>query len=163
MSVQGSISAAIFGSSDDEVIKAGTLAVTRGAGVIAVGVNALFALLDAADTGPWKTLDLNQKLIFVLTTAAIWAFIAAADSVARGLGTQGDAIAKGLATQQIAFLPLPGQLGATLTPGDDDPGWVVMGVQVSPGSTPPQYLITKGGAVKWTPADELRLDARQGG
>lgn len=76
------------GKGSEKVIKAGTLFITRGAGAIAVGLVGLFYGLDQwAGKGPWVNLSGSEKLRFVVAVGFIWAIVAAADAIARGIST----------------------------------------------------------------------------
>jgi hypothetical protein len=139
----------IVGAKHDEIIQAGTLVVTRGTGVIAVALIGTFFLLDLLDQGPWANLDSWQKLAFVLASGLIWAIVAAADAIARGLAT---------ASRHELVAQLPKGLKATKTVGKDDPDWYVVAVKfaVSEGSEGPEFLIVKKGQpAEWAPRQEL--------
>jgi hypothetical protein len=73
---------AIFGDEEQEVIKAGTTAVTRGAGVVA----AAFAV--GANVEPLaSSLTTEQRLWFSIAVGFGWVILAAADVVARAYVT----------------------------------------------------------------------------
>ncbi|TFV86526.1 hypothetical protein E4P40_12865 [Blastococcus sp. CT_GayMR20] len=144
-----SIKKAVTGDATTDVIKSGTLLTTRGLGVVAVGLIGTFLLLDElGGTGPWASLDTSQKLLFVLGCGAIWALVAAADAVARGLATA--------ATQPVLTAMPPG-LVAVRTTGVDSPGWAVAAIQVPrvAGDEKPKFLVIKANAHEWVSADDL--------
>jgi hypothetical protein len=133
----------ILGDPDNAIIKSGTLNVTRGAGVIAVGLNAVSAALDAAGTGPWKHLTSDQKLLFVLVTGAIWGLIIAADAIARGLAVIG----------KNRLVTLPGGVTAKTTKGTDVPGWSVVAADGQG-----RFLLVKSGHdPQWLSTEEFEL------
>jgi hypothetical protein len=146
-----SIKKAVTGDDSAEVIKSGTLVTTRGIGVVAVGLIGTFLLLDAlGDTGPWASMSAAQKLFFVVACGAIWALVAAADAIARGLATA--------ATQPIVMAMPPG-LVATRTEGVDSPGWRVAAVEVprTPNGHKVQFLVVNGSTHDWVDAADLKF------
>lgn len=139
----------ILGAKEDEVIKSGTTAVTRGIGVVALGFVGTFYLLEQfADVGPWTGLDTGQRLTFVIAAAAVWAIVAAADVIGRGLAHENDVVTA-----------LPRGLTATKTKRTDDPGWSVVAIRFPSGGTgDPRYLVVKAGQpVEWLSAEDLRF------
>jgi hypothetical protein len=146
-----SLKKAVVGDAANETIKSGTLVTTRGIGVVAVGLIGTFLLLDQlGDTGPWKGMSATGKLMFVVAAGAIWAVVAAADAIARGLAT---------ASAQPRVVALPAGLVATKTGGVDSPGWHVAAVEVAPLHTgdAERFLIVKGSAFEWVLAKDLKF------
>ena len=148
--IASALKEAVLGSDQDEIIKAGTLTVTRGIGVIAVAFVGTFYLLDQfGDKGPWHGLTTPQKLTFVIAAALVWAIVASGDAIARGLAT---------ARQNDLVASLPTGLRATKTDGTDSAGWSVVAVKFSPGAGAdgPEYLLVKAGqAASWLPAEKI--------
>jgi hypothetical protein len=144
------ITKAVTGDRDEQVITAGTLATTRGVGIVAVGLIGVFSLLDGlgAKGGPWPDLSSVQKLTFVLGCGAIWALVAAADAIARGIAT---------AATRPTLVALPPGLLVTRTTGLDSPGWHAAMIEVPGRATGPgpRYLVVKGDQHAWVPAEEL--------
>lgn len=141
---------ALFGDPDTEIIKAGTLTVTRGAGVIAAGAIGVFVVFDAANKGPWKTFSINQKLSFVLVTAAIWGVILAADAISRGIAAAGKSIGEVGASSMIS---LPKGVTAKTTEGVDEPGWSVVAVRGDD-----EFLLVKAGHdAQWLKPDKFQI------
>jgi hypothetical protein len=142
----------VLGAKEEELIKAGTMVVTRGIGIIALGLIGTFWLLDAlGDRGPWAGMDLWQKIVFVAVAAGVWSIVAAADAIARGLATA-------RATDVVAALP-PG-LKATVTTGLDSPGWSVVAVRLVEGkeSESLKYLVVKESEpATWMSPDDLKF------
>jgi hypothetical protein len=90
-----------------------------------------------------------DKLNFVLASGAIWALVAAADAIARGLAT---------ARQNDYVATLPTGLKAKKTKGTDSPGWTVAAVRFSGGTggDDPCYLLVKSGQpAEWVSKDDL--------
>ncbi len=143
---------AIIGSKDEEIIKAGTLAVTRCVGIVALALVGTFLLLDQlGNVGPWPRMTTTEKLQFVIAAAAVWAAIAGADSIARGLAT---------ARQNDFVATLPAGLKGTKTEGIDDRGWSVVAVKfpAASGSEGAKYLVIKAGKpAEWLDADKLKF------
>jgi hypothetical protein len=139
---------AIVGDKANETIKAGTLVVTRGIGVVAVGLIGTFTVMDWFDGGPWRDMTPEQKLLFVLGAGFIWAIVLAGDAIARGLAT---------AATGDQMLVLPSGLMATKTEGVDDTGWRVAAVKMAPNGTPEtaSFLLLKGRKQEWVQANEL--------
>jgi hypothetical protein len=143
----------ILGAKQDEAIKSGTLVVTRGIGVIAIALIGTFLLLDQlGDVGPWwKGLDTIAKLEFVVASAAVWAIVAGADVIARGLAT---------ARQNDFIATLPKGLTATKIEGKDSHGWDVVAAKFSggAGADGPTYLVVKPGhEAEWLAAEKLQF------
>lgn len=159
MSVLDSLKKAVAGDEDAAVIKSGTLATTRGAGFAAAGLVAVFTAMDLLAFKPWDELDPLIKWAVVVSIGAIWAMMAAADSLARGLATAGDSVAKGLTASAAApsFVRLPPGLKVTRTEGTDSPGWTALAVEVSKADEKDElrFLVTKGSDVVWVKADDL--------
>lgn len=141
---------AIIGDKANETIKAGTLVVTRGIGVVAVGLIGTFTVMDWFDSGPWRDMTPEQKLLFVLGAGFIWAIVLAADAIARGIAT---------AATGDQMLVLPAGLMATKTEGVDDPGWRVAAVKIAPSgpSETASFLVLKGQAQEWVQANKLKF------
>jgi hypothetical protein len=133
---------AIRGDEDAEVIKAGTLATTRGMGVVAAALVAGLPALDKlSDTGPWHDADAATKLWFILGAGAIWAIVAAADAVARGLA-------------QPRVVSLPTGLPVTRTAGRDEAGWTAVAIEAGDN---PLFLVVKGTDTAWVAAADLHF------
>jgi hypothetical protein len=144
-----SIKKAVTGDATTDVIKSGTLLTTRGIGVVAVGLIGAFLLLDQlGDAGPWASMDTAQKLSFVLACGAIWALVAAADAIARGLAT---------AATQPLITALPSGLTASRTEGVDSPGWHVAAIEMprGAGDKGAQFLVVKGDKCEWVGVEDL--------
>jgi len=77
----------LAGDEQSELIKSGTLLVTRGFGVMAVGLIAALWLMDQLDFGPWDGLAVAEKFDFIVAVGFMWAIVAAADALARGVST----------------------------------------------------------------------------
>lgn len=147
-----SLKKSILGSKQDELITSGTLVVTRGIGVIAVALIGIFVLFEElGDVGPWKEMSGPQKLAFVLGAAAVWAVVAAADALARGIATS---------KQAELVVTLPEGLKATRTEGPDSAGWSVVAAKFGPAADPKlvEYLVVKAGeAADWVAPADLEL------
>jgi hypothetical protein len=155
-SLGDSIKKAVLGDAANEVIKAGTTVATRGIGVIAIALLGTFYLLDQfGDAGPWEKMTASAKLWFVLGAGAIWAVVAAADTLARGIS----------AAKQPPFLEFPAGLDAALLKGQNEPGWRVVGAKLSgTGDTfGYEFLAIKGDEVRWLKAEQLDFDHVDGG
>ena len=140
---------AVAGDPANETIKSGTLVTTRGIGVVAVGLIGVFLLMDQlGEIGPWKDMSNAQKLAFVVAAGAIWAVVAAADAIARGLAA---------ATTRATVTSMPPGLIATRTTGVDSPGWRVAAVQTgrSNNMEETRFLIIKGDKFDWVSTEEL--------
>src|SRR4051794_14315944 len=155
MSLGDSLKKSLLGDKSNEIIKAGTLVTTRGTGVIAVALIAVFIVMDELDVGPWRTLSDDSKLLFVATVGFVWAIVAGADAIARGLATRNAA---------PAVIHLPRGLKATRTEKTDSRGWSVVAVSVpsEDDQQPLRFLIEKGGTVVWTTADSLSFESKNG-
>jgi hypothetical protein len=143
------IKKAVTGDATTDVIKSGTLLTTRGLGVVAVGLIGTFLLLDElGDAGPWASMDTSQKLLFVLGCGAIWALVAAADAIARGLAT---------AAVQPLVTAMPPGLTASRTTGVDSPGWRVAAIEMprGTGEKGAQFLLVKGDKCEWVGVEDL--------
>lgn len=140
----------LLGDKANQTIKSGTLVTTRGTGVIAVGLIGTFLLMDWLGASPWEGLQPDQKLSFVLATGAIWAVVAAADSIARGLATR---------SSVPVIVKLPAGLLATRTIGIDSSGWSVLAVEVTPDGKEEamQFLVVKGSETAWVSSDDLEF------
>src|SRR3954470_23416453 len=79
MSLGDSLKKSLLGDKSNEIIKAGTLVTTRGTGVIAVALIAVFIVMDELDVGPWRTLSDDSKLLFVATVGFVGGMGAGAD------------------------------------------------------------------------------------
>lgn len=132
----------IRGDEDAAVIKSGTLATTRGMGVVAAGLVALLPILDKVDDfGPWDDADAAAKLWFILGAGAIWAIVAAADAIARGLA-------------QPRVVALPASLAVTRTEGRDEAGWTAVAIEAGDS---PRFLLVKGDKTAWVAAADLQF------
>lgn len=145
-----SLKKSLVGDKANQTIKSGTLVTTRGTGIIAVALIGTFLLMDWLKAGPWEGLQPGEKLSFVLATGAIWAVIAAADSIARGLATR---------SSLPAIVRLPAGLLATRTSGRDSPGWSVLAIEVTPNGKKEaiQFLVVKGSETAWVASDDLEF------
>ena len=146
-----SLKKSVLGDAANETIKSGTLVTTRGIGVVAVALIGTFLLLDQlGDTGPWKDMTAAQKLMFVAAAGAIWAVVAAADAIARGIAAP---------AARPSFVALPSGLTVTKTAGVDSPGWRVAAVKVAPlgDSADTLFLIVKDKAVEWASTSDLKF------
>lgn len=139
----------IVGAKHEELIKSGTLVVTRGIGIVAVAFVGTFFLLDMFNEGPWASLDTWQKLAFVVAAALVWAIVAAADAIARGHAT---------ASRHDLVAALPKGLAVIKTKGRDESGWTAVAVKfaVTEGAEGPRYLIVKEGKpAEWAAEEDL--------
>lgn len=159
MSVFDRLKKAVAGDEGAAVIKSGTLATTRAAGVAAVALVVAFITMDSFGFALWDELSSLVKWGVVVAIGAMWALMAAADSVARGLATAGDAVGKGLAVAAAApsFVRLPAGLNVTRTEGTDSPGWIAVAVEVSRVAEKDElrFLVTKGSDAVWVKADDI--------
>ena len=145
------IKKAIFGDKQAEMIKSGTLVVTRGIGVIGIGLVGTFFVLDQFDTGPWKDMTAVQKLWFVLGAGFIWALVAGADSVARGLTS---------AARSDRVLVLPPGLVGTRTEGKDEQGWRATAAKFAADGAQEgvSFLVIKGDKHAWVAAKDFHFE-----
>jgi hypothetical protein len=144
------IKKAVVGDKQTEMIKSGTLVVTRGIGVVGIGLVGTFFVLDLTGTGPWKGMPPAQKLWFVLGAGLIWAIVAGADSVARG-------ITKAAAHDRIVTLP-PDLVGAR-TEGLDDHGWLATAAKFSRDGDQEtvSFLVVKDNKAAWVKAKDFHF------
>lgn len=156
---------ALFGDKDEEVIKAGTLAVTRGSGVIVTAAAAA-----AVTDWPFELTD-SQRIQVGLTSAAIWAFLAAFDAVARGLATsaktRGESEVKAAALlltrptdTQVVALPKALEVALPGEPAKEESGWHASLVRIGApeDDESPEFFVTKGDTKKWVAAKDLIVD-----
>lgn len=150
MTALESLKKSLLGDKANETIKSGTLVTTRGTGIIAVGLIGTFLVMDWLNAAPWEGLLPDQKLTFILATGAIWAVIAAADSIARGLAAR---------SSLSAIVELPAGLVATRTPGRDSPGWSVLAIEVTPNGIKEavEFLVVKGSETAWVASKDLEF------
>lgn len=149
MTALDSLKKAIAGDEGSEIIKSGTLATTRGTGVVAIALVGVFLVVESLDFGPWKDASSAQQLTFVLGAGAIWAVVAGADSIARGIST----------ANARTVVTLPPGLVATKTDGQDEPGWAVVAIDIGNGKEgSQQYLLSKGGKAEWLDSTKLVLE-----
>lgn len=150
MSVAESIKKSIVGDEESAIIKSGTLVTTRGTAIIAVGLMGVFLALEEFDIEPWSGFSDTKKFAFVLAVGAIWAVVAAADSIARGIAT---------AATAPVVVRLPPGLTATRTVGKDSPGWKVVAIQTGrrEDGSDALFLLCKASEVVWVGPDALIL------
>jgi hypothetical protein len=117
-----SLKKSLVGDEATEIIKSGTLATTRGTGVVAVSLIGAFIVMDSFGFEPWDALSPVIKWGVVIAIGAMWALVAAADSIARGIAT---------AATAPTFVRLPAGLKATRTEGSDSPGWSLVAVEIA--------------------------------
>lgn len=141
------------GNDSEKIIKSGTLFVTRGVGVIAVGLIGLFFALDQAGEGPWKDLSTEQKLDFIVAVGFIWAIVAAADAIARGISTGAKSIKQALTVAREQLLVLDPPLDGRYKSSDGNTVSVkVQAIRLAPGDSTSisEYLILfEGGPIRW--------------
>jgi hypothetical protein len=152
LSAVDSLVKALKGDKSTEVIKAGALATTRASGSVALGLIGVFAILDVLDVGPWEGFSSEAKFQFVLGTGALWAVLAAADSIARAIAT---------AAVVPSIIRLPAGMTASYTIGIDSPGWMVVAAEITPGGadSPTRYLLYKDDKTMWASAPELKFES----
>lgn len=143
MGLSESIAKAIAGDEDAAVIKSGTLAVTRGAGVVAAAVIAAAQL-----EWPFPDLTSLQKLSAALVSVGIWSFLAAADAIARGYATAH-------ARPTTTAFPTPLKIRIPAEPAANEAGWKAFLVRTGPAADDVDYWVVKGDAAKWVKASEI--------
>ena len=98
-----------------------------------------------------KTLDVGFKVAFIIAAGLIWAIVAAADNLARGLATAAKTpvqLPSGLSASRIVHV----NGGPNLT----DPGWSVVAVLAPTTATgTADFLIVKNGTTAWVAANKL--------
>ncbi len=133
---------ALFGDDDEEVVKSGTLAVTRLTGWVAA------AGLAVTNTEVFGELSGSTKLWGSIVIVAVFAFIASADSLARAYAT---------AHTQPDVRVLTSPLKVKLTEGVDDPGWRAVIVGFTPAKPDDlDFWVVKGNQAKWVASSNTK-------
>jgi hypothetical protein len=141
---------AILGDDDNEVIKAGTLAVTRGTGVVAAAVVAVANI----DLIPGGDLTAPQKLWASVAIIGIWAILASADALARAKVTAAERIA----SPQTHVLTPPLDASLPEKSGADERGWKAMMLRTYPAEPDKlEYWVVKGDVAEWCDAEKVRI------
>jgi hypothetical protein len=143
-----SLRKSVLGDKNSEVIKAGTLAVTRGATTAAAGILAIYAVLQVAGFEGWEVIPPAERIWLVVATGGVWAIIAAADAVARGLATS---------KPNNPFATLPEGLKVTRLEGIDEPGWSAVALRWETADGDPQWLVARGDEAEWVATGQLRF------
>lgn len=146
-----------------EPIRAGTLRTTRATGLVAVA--AVVAVLAVPDAIGLAAVSATDRLSASVAIGFVWAAVAAADALARGLATARGprtAASYAVAMQQVAherdlrhgFRPIDPPLSVVLTDkrGADEDGWSVVASAVSDGVC--EFCCVKGALVEWRRSDD---------
>lgn len=136
---------ALFGDEESEVVKSGTFAVTRLTGWVA----AVFVLIGNTELfGLVKVGDVN-KLWASIAIIAVFAFIGAADILARGYITA-------RTQSEIRTLPTPLKVRVGAKSGSDETGWRAVLARFDPLSPEDlEFWIVKGGKAEWIKSTDL--------
>jgi hypothetical protein len=138
---------------DVDVIKAGTLRTTRGTALSLIAfLTVVYAVDGFGNTIDWVTAD--NKYLLALGAGLMWAIVAAADALARGIATGRTEAATVAASASYA---LGAVLTCTRTEGPDDPGWKAVAIRRSTSDDGPEFLLTKGAKVEWVKAEHLKF------
>jgi hypothetical protein len=144
----------ISGDEQTELIKSGTLLVTRGFGVLAVGLISAMWLMDELDFGPWGGLTVSEKFDFIVAVGFMWAIVAAADALARGIAT-------GLTASKYTIIALDPPLPAKHEVSDDVKNDVTArAIRTHPGEPTKIHSIlitTSKGETTWADANVVTL------
>jgi hypothetical protein len=135
---------ALFGDEDSEVVKSGTLAVTRMTGWVAAAGLAL------TNTEVFGELSSTNKLWGSIAIVAVFAFIASADVIARGL-------VSAQAQPDIRTLPTPLNVTIPDKPTAEERGWKA--VLLRSGAQAPdeiEFWVVKGDKAEWVKGDKVR-------
>ena len=145
MSLAESVGKAIAGDEETAVIRSGTLFVTRSAGVIA-------AVIIAIAQFEWGlALADSEKLWASVAAVAVWAFLAAADAIARGYATAHSG-------PYVTALPSPLKAELPGLPSADEKGWNVFLIRTSPHDPDDvSYWVVKGSEAHWKAASEVEF------
>ncbi|MDZ7734514.1 MAG: hypothetical protein U5R31_16830 [Acidimicrobiia bacterium] len=144
---------AIKGDPTSQLIKSGTLAITRVTNGAAAIVIATYAVMQAAGLAGWESIPAAERIWLAIATAALWAIGSAADGIARGIAsTKPDG---------AGVLELPPGLKVTKTKGVDEQGWAAVAIRHADSADPTalQWLIVKGADVEWVAPDEISWDS----
>ncbi len=155
MPVLESIKKSLVGDKATEIIKSGTLLTTRGTAVVAVSLIGVAVFMEFVEAPVWNEASPDMKLWFVIATGVVWAIVAAADSIARGIATAATA-------RQV--VRLPAGLRATRLDGADSRGWAVLAMTADRGGAQEsvRFLVAKGDDLVWLDPGQLQFDQRAG-
>lgn len=145
---------AVLGDEDNEVIKSGTLAVTRGTGVLAAAAVALTNL----DWIPGGSLSDEHKLWASIAVVGIWVILASSDAIARAKVTAAEKLAEASASPQTHVLASPLDAEIKELSRDEERGWKVMMMRTFPlKPTQLEYFVVKGDVGEWRDAESVKL------
>jgi hypothetical protein len=152
---------------DQQVIKAGTLRVTRGTGLVSVVVLGAAGVLDVSGVDFIDALSAWQKWTGVLVIAGIWGLVTAADGIARAIATVGTASASSNERAATAYsqaldhfsrepknvaqdfhvISPPIAVRRKELAAEDELGWTVVGSGLQTGKL--VFLVTKDAETTW--------------
>lgn len=136
---------ALFGNEQEAVVKSGTLAVTRFTG----WVGAIAVVL--TNTEVLGELTTSQKLWGSIAILGVFAFIAAADAIARGYVT-------GQSQPEIRALPSPVTVAIPTEHGTDaESGWKALLIRTTPQAPDEmEFWVVKGETSRWISGKDVR-------
>ncbi len=144
------LKAAIFGDPKKEIVKAGTLAVTRGTGI-------LVAAVLAAVNAEWPDdFTATQKLVASLIIVGLWVLVFIVDMAVRGYASGKEIEANG----SVKLLPRAWTVSVPALDRDAEAGWHVVAWRGgAPDPAEADLLTVKGNEAVWRKLSELRLES----
>jgi hypothetical protein len=137
---------ALFGDDESEVVKSGTLAVTRLTGWVGA---AGLALTNSDALGSLDLTD-STKLWGSISIVAVFAFIASADAIARAYVT-------GQTQPDVRTLPTPMAVKIPAKFGADERGWHAILVRFTPQNPDDlDFWVVKGETAEWVKGSDLK-------
>jgi hypothetical protein len=135
---------ALFGDEESAVVKSGTLAVTRLTGWVAAGGLAL------TNTEVFGELSGSDKLWGSIAIVGVFAFIAAADAVARGYATAH-------AQPDVRTLPSPLRVSLPDKAAEEEKGWKAYLLRFDPKKPEDlEFWVAKDEEALWVRAEKIR-------
>lgn len=138
-------------SNENEVIKAPELRITKFSAVGALLVAGAATIEPLFKLILGENPEAGHKVAIFVAAIIAWAFIAAADMLARSHTS---------AHRQPSIASLQNAMGATYTKGRDEPGYLVVAMRFDPSSPDkPDFLLAKAGETPvWASQDDIRFD-----
>jgi hypothetical protein len=148
-SIAARLQKAVMGDPENAVVKAGTLAVTRGTAALVGALIAGYAIMQVSGWEPWDTLTPFEKILVALAILLLWVLQSSADVLARGIATS--------KPDPPGLVPLPDGLTVTRTAGRDERGWTAVAVRLAADGDPTEasWLLVKGDQTEWVDGADI--------